>query len=102
METKYHIIVKELLDGRSSVRIPIEVGDLFPLQNVQTDSGANLAFSFNGYRQIYAGNGVGKQSGCDAYHALPYSAEIKNEWSPTSTPLCLHRDRVYRDSCTFI
>jgi hypothetical protein len=44
------------------------------------------SFSFNGYRQIFAGNGVGKQLGCDAYHALPYSAEAKNEWSPISTP----------------
>ena len=45
VELKYRRIVTNLLDGRSSVRIPLGLGDIFPLQNVQTDAGINLSFS---------------------------------------------------------
>ena len=31
-----------------------------------------------------------KRSGRDMDHALPFSADVKNEWSRTSTPLYLH------------
>ena len=54
----------------------------------------------SGYLDIFARNGVGKQRGCVAYHSLPSSTEAKNEWSPTSTPICLHG--VYCESSTFV
>jgi len=37
--------------------------------------------------------------GLKAAHAAPSSAEVRNDWSYTSTPLRLHG--VHRDSCTF-
>jgi len=39
MELKYHRIVTKLLDGRSNVRIPIGVGDLFPSKTSRPTSG---------------------------------------------------------------
>jgi len=31
-----------------------------------------------------------KRSGCALDHPNPCNSEVKNEWSPTSPPLCLH------------
>jgi hypothetical protein len=38
-----------------------------------------------------------KRPGCEANHSLP-SSNIKNEWSYTSNPVCLHG--MYRDTLT--
>jgi hypothetical protein len=42
---------------------------------------------FNGYRGSFLGI---KQLGCAGDHLPPTSAEVKNEWSYNSAPICLH------------
>jgi hypothetical protein len=65
--------------GRSGDRIP--VGARFFAQ-VQTDPGAHSAFCRMGTGSF---PGV-KRQGRGADHSPPPSAEVKNEWSYTSTP----------------
>lgn len=45
------------------------------------------------------GRGGVKWPACEVDHSPLYSAGVKNEWSHTSTPICLHG--VYRDNFTF-
>jgi hypothetical protein len=64
----------KLLDGRSSVRIPIGVGDLFYLQNVQTDAWDNLAFHSMGTARYLRGMGQESNRGVmltTHFHAVP-------------------------------
>jgi hypothetical protein len=74
--------------GRSRVRIPVRARD-FPLpQNVQTGPGAHSA-SYSVDTRLLSRwvNRPGRKLG----HSRPSSAEVKNEWSYTSTPpLRLH------------
>ena len=100
VEPKRHSLGTQLLDVRPGFRIPVGDLYLFRLHNVQTDSGAHPAFhSMDTVRYVYAGNGVGNQPGCDVFHSLPSSADSKNWWSSTSTPICLHG--AYRDRFSF-
>jgi hypothetical protein len=65
-------------------------------QNFQTDFGANPA-------SYSVGTGVPfprvKRPRSEAYHSAPHSAEVKNGWSYTSAPVCLHD--LHRENFTF-
>ena len=57
-----------------------------------TDRNSLLPLSkVDGYRGSYSGGGGLKKPGHEFNHSPPFSAEVKNEWSYTSTPpKCLH------------
>ena len=64
----------KLLDGLSSVQIPIGVRDLFLLQNAQTHSGDNLAFHSVGTARYLRGMGQESNWGVmltTRFHAVP-------------------------------
>ena len=48
-----------------------------------------LTLLFSGYRGAFV---VGKRQGCDGGHWLPSGAQVKNEWSCTSTPATVLHD----------
>ena len=54
----------------------------------------------SGHRRSFLGE---KRPGHDVNHSHPYTAEIKNEWSNTSTPpACLHGLNRYNSILTFL
>jgi hypothetical protein len=66
-------------------------GNISPHHRVQTDSGAHPASYPMGNRGYFGGL---KRHGHEVDHLPPSSAEVKNEWSYTSTHgVVLHRDR---------
>jgi hypothetical protein len=67
-----------MYDRGSSVRFPAEAGNLSLHHRVQNCSGAQAAF--------YPMGTMGSFPGGKADHSRPYSAEVKNAWSYTSTP----------------
>ena len=70
--------------GRSGVRILTGVRDYSLLQNLQIGS-ASLV---NGYQGPCVGK---KRPEREVNHSPPFSAQVKNEWSCTSTlAICLH------------
>ena len=84
--------------GRYGVRIPAGTRYFSLLQNVQTNSGTHQApYSIGTWvlsRPV-------KRPGCEVDHLPLSTAEVKNEWSYTSTSLvCLHG--VYRNKFTFL
>jgi len=81
-------------DGWSGFRLPSETINLAPLQNVRSGSEVRPV----SYSARTAGFIPGlHRSGCEISHSAPPPAEVKNEWSPTSTPLmCLNG--VYRSN----
>jgi hypothetical protein len=93
------------LDDRGSrVRFSAGAGNFSLHHHVQNGSGAHPA----SYRRILGALSLGiKRSGCEADHSPPSIAEVKNEWSYTSTPqyvfmawcLVKHRDNF---AITFI
>jgi len=72
---------------------PGSVKYLSLFENAQTGSGGPLS----GYWLPFS---VVKLRGSDADHSPLSSAEVKNEWSDTSTP-AIYLYGVYRDSFTF-
>jgi hypothetical protein len=88
------------LDDRSSrVRLPAGAGNFSLLHRVQTGSGAHPASYPVGTRGSFPGV---KWPGREVEDSPPSSAEVKNAWSYTSTPLYAfmawwlveHRDNV--------
>ena len=70
--------------GGSGVRNPVGVRELPLLQDVQTDSGVHPT----SYRVFFMRV---KRNGREANHTPQSCAEVKYEWSLTSTPsICLH------------
>ena len=55
-----------------------------------------LSFLFSGYQVLCGGI---KRLSREVNHSLPSSAEVKNKWGYTSTPVCLHS--FYRHKSTF-
>jgi hypothetical protein len=84
--------VTRLGAARSRVLIPARARDCSLLHNFQAGSWAHPArCSFPGV----------KQQGREVNHSPPSSAEVKNEWSYTSTlPTCLHG--VDRENFNFV
>jgi hypothetical protein len=81
-------IATRLRAGRSGVRIPAEVRDFSFLQNLPYLLWGLVSLVFNGYQGSFPGV---KRPGREVNHSPPSSAEVKNEWSYTSTPpICLH------------
>jgi hypothetical protein len=80
---------------RSEFRIPGTDKRFFSSKTVQTGSGALPASSSMGSGFISRGHEVN--------HSLPSSAEVKNEWSCTTTPLIylMYLHGVDRDSFTY-
>jgi hypothetical protein len=77
------------LDDRGSgLRFPAGAGNLSLLHRVQNGSGAHPASYPIGTGIYFPG---GKAAGCEVEHSPPSSAEVKNVWSYTSTPIRLHR-----------
>jgi hypothetical protein len=69
----------------------------FLLQNVLKGSGAHPA----SYSMVTAVLTVAKLLGHEVNHSPPSTAEVKNEWSYTSTPpICLHD--VKREQTTLL
>jgi hypothetical protein len=78
-------------DGRSGVRIPVGARDFSLHQHVKIGPGAHPA-SYS--------TGIGLFLGNEADDSLPSSAEVKYEWSYTSTPpICVLS--VDRENFTF-
>jgi hypothetical protein len=76
------------LDDRGSrVRFPAGTGNFSLHYRVQNGSEAHPASYPMGTRGSFPGV---KRPGREADHSPPISAEIKNAWSYTSTPPCLH------------
>jgi hypothetical protein len=72
--------------------------DFSLLKNFHTGSGAHLACYSMRARGSFLG---GKWPGCDVDHSPSSKAEVKNEWSYTSTlPICLHG--MYVDNFTLM
>jgi hypothetical protein len=72
------------LDDRGSrVRLPAGAGNFSLHHRVQNGSGDHPASYPMGTGALYLGV---KQLGREADHSPPYSAEVKNAWSYTSTP----------------
>jgi hypothetical protein len=69
--------------GWWGVRIPIGAGNFSPHHRVPIGSGAHHASYATGNRGFSLGV---KRPGCETDHSSPSSAEVKNEWSYTSTP----------------
>ena len=89
-------IATKLRAGWSGVQLLVGASDLCLLQNVQTGSGVHPAVYSMG-TGFFPGI---KQLGRDVNHPPPSSAEAKNEWSYTSSPLvCLYG--VTRENFTF-
>jgi hypothetical protein len=78
----------ELDDRGSRVRFPVGAGNLSLHHHVQNGSGAHTASYLMGTRGSFSGV---KRPGREADYSPPSSAEVKNEWSYTSTaPVRLH------------
>jgi hypothetical protein len=73
------ITATTLQDRRSRIRIPIGARDFSLLHNVQRSLWCPSSLLFNGYRRS-----LPRGSGQDV--KLTTIAEVKNEWSYTSTP----------------
>jgi hypothetical protein len=72
----------------SKLRFPAEAGNFSLHHRVQNDSGAHPASHPLGTRGSFPG---GKAGGREADHSPPSNADVKNEWSYTSTPpISLH------------
>ena len=94
--TAYWGTVNGLRAGRSSVRTPSEARDFSLLQNISTGSVAPPASYWIG---TWVLSWV-MRSGREADHSPSPSAQVKDEWSYTSTPpRRIHS--VDRDSLTF-
>jgi hypothetical protein len=75
--------INSLLASWSRVQIPVGTSNFLFSITVQTNSGANSVSSSMGTRVL--------SQGCEVDHSPQSSAEVKNEYSCTSTPLiCLH------------
>ena len=75
--------------GQFGAQILAGMRDSSLLQMVHTSSGGLPSPLFSGYEGSLLGV---KRSGCDVDHFPPSSAEVKNEWSYTSSPpIYLHR-----------
>jgi hypothetical protein len=66
------------------------------LQNAQTDTGTHLPR----VQIVIAFLAAKKRQGREVDRSPPSGADVKNEWSYTSFPLCLHS--VHEDEFTFI
>lgn len=72
-----------LSENHLNCRVAICDSSYYPDQNSNPPS-----FMFSGYRRSFLGE---KRPGHYVNHSPPYTAEVKNEWSNTSTPpICLH------------
>jgi hypothetical protein len=92
--------------GRQDVWFPGGAGSFSLHHCVQTRSGAHPASYTIGTRGYFPGGGGVKRPGGEADHSSPFSAEVKNVWSYTSTsPMCLHGVVLklkHRENFTFI
>jgi hypothetical protein len=70
-------------DWSSRVRFPAGAGNFSLHHRVQNSSGAHTASYPMGTRGSFPGV---KRLGREADHSSPSNAEVKNEWSYTSTP----------------
>jgi len=94
--TAYWGTMNGLRAGRSSVRTPSQARDFSLLQNISTGSVVHPASYWNGTWVLF----WVMRSGHEADYSPPPSAEVKDEWSYTSTsPLSFHS--VDRYSLTF-
>ena len=73
-------IVASLWAGRSAVRIPVGAGDFISAPESPDRLRDRPGLPFNGYPRYFPE--------CDCNHPPPYSVEVKNEWSYTSTTRC--------------
>jgi hypothetical protein len=78
------------------VQTPTEAKDFSFLPNVRVSSVAHTASHSMGTRIIFTNV---KQPGHEVDHLLPPGVKVKNEWSYTSAPICLHS--VNRANFTF-
>jgi hypothetical protein len=65
--------------------IPAGTRHSYRLQRIQTGSGAHPASCSMGIKPFFPGV---KRPEREADHSHPFSAEVKDEWSYTSAPLC--------------
>ena len=85
-----------LRPGTSVIRIPVGSRLFSPLQNVENCSRVHAALVLCVPTFFLWVN----RPWHEANHSLPSRAEIKNEWSYTSTPpVCLHE--LTEENCTF-
>jgi len=75
-------IVTSLRTGRSGVRIAVGKTDFSFVQNAQAGSGVLPSLLFKGYRSSFSEI---KRPGSDVHNSPSSSAEVKNEWSYTSS-----------------
>jgi len=79
-------IATRLQAKRSGFLNPASITDYFIHHNIQSGSGAHLAYSMSTRVLSW-----GKQSGHEVIHSPSSNVKVKNEWSYTSTPpTCLH------------
>jgi hypothetical protein len=92
-------ITTRLRSGRSMVRISLTARDFSLLQKESQHRLLGLpGFLFCVYRGSFPGV---KRPGSEVNHSPSSSADIKNEWSYTSTPpLCVHG--MDKDNCTVL
>ena len=77
--------------GRSGVRIPVGASDCSVLPGVMTGCGAHPAC----FQWVTASFPGVKRPGREVNKSPPCIAEVKNEWSCTSSPIHLHDlDRI--------
>ena len=86
-------IVTVLLTGRFGARIPVGVRDFPLLRNVQTGSGTHTAsYSVGTYVLLRGQSGLG----CVVKYSRESSAEVRNEWSYTSSPpICVWTGKTF-------
>jgi hypothetical protein len=80
------VTVYSLADRGSGVRFPAGAVNFSLLHRVQTGSGAYPSSYPMGTRVSFSGV---KRPEREIDHSPPSSAEVKNAWSYTSTPICL-------------
>jgi hypothetical protein len=80
-------ITNRLWTGRSGAREPVDARDFLLASPSKPALGSTWPL-FSVYRGSFPGV---KRLGREVQHSLPSSAEVKNEWSCTTTPpMCLH------------
>jgi hypothetical protein len=77
----------ELRDGRSGFQVPAKPRDFSQVQNVQTGSGTHMT-SYSIWRGPFLGK---KAIGAWVWPNNSFNIKVKNEWSYTSTPLCVFK-----------
>jgi hypothetical protein len=79
-------IVASLWAGRSAFRIPVGARDFISAPESPDGLRDRPSLPFNGYPSFFPE--------CDCNHPPPYSVEVKNEWSYTSTTRCVSMGRT--------